>query len=140
MSWLFYVLIASVALELIVVFLDFTFTEYKSDIGNASSVAGLGLVLVCFVCIMIRSVTVSSVDAEHNWYSDMSFVNKNTNVPVRYEVVQESMMFSRKMKFVLYPNESKYLSRCTAGGYQLINECTLNSVESEYDRLTKGSN
>jgi len=106
----------------------------------ASAGVGLGLVLVCFICILVRGITVPASGAEHNWYSDMSFVNKNTNVPVRYEVIQESMMFSRKMKFVLYPNESKYLSRCTAGGYQLINECALSNVESEYDRLTKGSN
>lgn len=142
MSWLFYVLIVAIVIESIVVFCDINYTKYDSDKGAASFGTGAFLLIVCVVCMCIRANTVPD---EHemlrymNWKVDMSFVNKS-NVQVKYEVAQESIMFSRKMTFVLCPNETRYFNRCTAGGYRLINECAVNNVESEYERLVKGRN
>lgn len=137
MSWLFYALCAFVALELFVAYVDFKYTEHDFDKGLATTIFGICLVIACVICVIIRCSTVPNPKRE-NWLTDVSFFNKDS-VPVKYEIAQETMMFSRTMTVVIQPKETKYLSRCTGGGYRIISEVALDNIETAYDKLMKGN-
>lgn len=135
MSWLFYALCAFVALELFVAYVDFKYTKRDSDKGAVTAMFGICLMTVCAICVVIRCSTVPDPKRE-NWLTDVSFFNKN-NVPVKYEIVQESILFSRIMTVVIQPKETKYLNKCTCGGYRIISEVALDNIETAYDKLMK---